>query len=382
VAVSAVAFLARALAPTHRRFVEAARTALKATITTGIAAIVQTLGPFGPLFAFRIGQPGISFGLFEGGLTIVSAAAMQAAIVPITGKLLDYPGLIMAFLFALFATIAYLLSNTRLFLILGLVAIGTITTLYAGIFAPGQIGWGSTYTFDGILAATLVMVAVDTWIWPSPAEPRLLESVAADLERSECARKWSRNAISIRSPRRCRLHNLHRGWLRTWRCWSRSRNTRTRRPSVLLVCSTQWLPPSGSFWKWSVSRCSLRNRYPDEIRQTYRHQLKVVLSELDAALARRAEEVLAGIQGSRNSAEQVPHLHGLIRQLKDASAQILAGSETATTFGASNFVGFVDAMDVIENLLVTPLFGGVATEATEVENTAGHQFFDSDRFRF
>src|SRR5262249_20972117 len=121
----------------------------------------------------------------------------------------------------------------------------------------------------------------------------------------------------------------------------------------------------------------------DEIRQTYRHQLKVVLSELDAALARRAEDVLAGIPGSENPAKGVsPHLRGAIQQLKDESAQIPAGRETSTTSGSSNFAGFVDALDVIENLLVTPPFGGVATETAELENSAGHQFFDSDRFRF
>jgi hypothetical protein len=125
-----------------------------------------------------------AFGLLEGGLAIVFAAIIQAAIVPITGKLLEYPGLIIAFLFVVFATVAYLVSHTRLFLILALVAVETISTVYVGIFEPGQIGWTSTYTFDGILAATLVLVAVDTWIWPSPAEPKLLESVAEDFERS------------------------------------------------------------------------------------------------------------------------------------------------------------------------------------------------------
>src|SRR5215475_14098404 len=178
------AFLARELAPSHRRIVEAARNATKATLTTGLAAMMQIVGPFGPLFAFRIGQPGISFGLFEGALTIVCAAAMQAAIVPITGKLLDYPGLILGFVFIVFVSIVYLLSNTRLFLILALVAIGTITTVYSGIFQPGRIGWGSTYTFDGILAATLVMVAFDRFFWPSPLEPKLLEAIAADLART------------------------------------------------------------------------------------------------------------------------------------------------------------------------------------------------------
>src|SRR3984893_14443211 len=94
-----LAFLARELAPSHRRVIEAARNAAKSTVTTGLAATMQIIGPFGPLVAFRIGQPGISLGIPEGVITIACAALMQAAIVPITGKLLDYPGLIMAFLF-------------------------------------------------------------------------------------------------------------------------------------------------------------------------------------------------------------------------------------------------------------------------------------------
>jgi uncharacterized membrane protein (UPF0136 family) len=165
-----VGFFAKELAPSPRRVVEAARTAVKATLTTGLAASMQILGPFGPLFAFRIGQPGIFLGFIEGAVVIVCAAAIQAAIVPITGKLLEYPGLILAFVFSIFAAVAYLLSNTRLFMPLALVTIATITTVYVGIFRPDSIGWGSTYTFDGILAATLVMVAIDTYIWPSPPE--------------------------------------------------------------------------------------------------------------------------------------------------------------------------------------------------------------------
>jgi uncharacterized membrane protein YccC len=72
----------------------------------------------------------------------------------------------------------------------------------------------------------------------------------------------------------------------------------------------------------------------------------------------------------------------LIEDLKEASGQTLPGRETSTAFGASNFAGFVDALDVIENLLVTPLFGGVAVEETEGEDTGGHHFFDAGRFRF
>jgi uncharacterized membrane protein YccC len=382
VAVSAVAFLARELAPTHRRFVEAARTAVKTTITIGFAATLQILGPFGALFAFELGQPGISFGLFEGGLTIAFAAAMQAAIVPITGKLLEYPGLIIAFLFLVFGTIAYLVSNTRLVLILLLVAVGTITTVWLGIFEPGQIGWGSTYTFDGILVATLVMVAVDTWIWPSPAEPKLLESVAADFERS-----------------RMRLKDVGQRYLAPFAAALPATQIASRLAShlVLLESIKEHAKPTPHHLArlldavvtservfLEVERLALLAEEPasDEIRQRCGDQLGMGLRDLDAALARRAEETLAGIPDSKSPAEGVSDLRELIQHLKQMSAQILAASETSKASGGSNFAGFVDALEVIENLLVPPLFGSVAIEVTGVEEAFGHQFFDPDRFRF
>ena len=108
----------------------------------------------------------------------------------------------------------------------------------------------------------------------------------------------------------------------------------------------------------------------------------MVLSGVDAAPARRAEDLLAGIPGS-NPAEGIPpHLRGLIQDLKEVSRQILPGQDTSTDFGPSNFAGFVDALDGIENLLVTPLFAGIALEEAGGEDTGGQQFFNSDRFRF
>jgi hypothetical protein len=307
---------------------------------------------------------------------------MQAAIVPITGKLLDYPGLIIAFLFVVFASVAYLLSNTRLFLILALVAVGTITTVYVGIFEPGQIGWGSTYTFDGILAATLVMVAVDSWIWPSPAEPKLLESVAADFERSrmrlEMVEQRYLDPLSTPLPTPVLVSRLasHLALLETIKEHEKPTPEHLARLLDAVVTAERVF--------LEVERLAVLVDQPvsDEIRRTYRYQLKVVLNDLDAVLARRAEDVLAGIQGFENPEGVSPHLRGLVRQLKDASAQILRGRETATADGASNFAGFVDALEVIENLLATPLFGSVASKATAEEKTVGHEFFNSDRFRF
>jgi hypothetical protein len=231
---------------------------------------------------------------------------MQAAIVPITGKLLDYPRLIIALLFVVLATVAYLLSNTPPFLILALVAVGTITTMYVEIFEPDQIGWGSTYTFDGILAATLVMVAVDTWIWPSPAEPRLRESVAADFERSrmrlEMVEQRHLDPLSAQLPTLQPASRLasHLALLESIK--EHAKPTPERLAALLDAVVTA----ERIFLE--VERLAILADEPvsDEIRQTYRYQLKEVLRELEAALARRAEDVLAGIPGSKHPAEGIP----------------------------------------------------------------------------
>ena len=231
---------------------------------------------------------------------------MQAAIVPITGKLLDYPGLIIAFLFVVFAALGYLLSNTRLFLILALVAVGTITTVCLGIFEPGQIGWGSTYTFDGILAATLVMVAVDTWIWPSPAGPRLLESVAADFERSrmrlQMVGQRYLDPLSAPLPTTQLASRLasHLALLESIK--EHAKPTPERLAALLDAVVTA----ERIFLEVERLAVLADEPVPDEIRQTYGHQLKEVLRDLDTALARRAEDVLAGIPGSKHPAEGIP----------------------------------------------------------------------------
>ena len=365
--MSLVGFFVRELAPTHRRWVEATRTALKATLTTGIAATLQILGPFGPLFAFRIGQPGISLGLFEGGLTIVTAAAVQAAIVPITGKLLDYPGLIMTFLFVVFASIGYVLAaNPKLFLILGLVAIGTITTVYVAIFEPGQIGWGSTYTFDGILAATLVMVVIDTLIWPSPPEPKLLESVAEDLERSRrrleivgrhyldpAAAPLPATEIASRlAPHLALLKSIQGG------------TAPQRFAHLLNVVMTS----ERVFLEVERLAVIAEEPLPDELKQRYGDRVEDELGSVDAALTRRSEEILSGLLDSAGPAR---------------SGADLRFVERSAVVEGSNLAGFVGALEVIENLLEPPPVRIEVAERSAAEDSAeSRPRIDPDRFRY
>ena len=359
--------LAKELAPTQRRFIEAARTALKATLTTGIAATLQILEPFGPLFAFRIGQPGISVGLFEGGLIILTAAAVQAAIVWITGQLLDYPRLIIAFLFVVFASIGYLLlAHPKLFLIFALVAIGTISTMYVGIFEPGQIGWGSTYTFDGILAASLVLVPIDTLIWPSPPEPRLLESLAAEFERS-----------------RRRLEMVGRHYLDAAAAPLPATEIASRMaPHLALLNSIQGGTASQRFAQLlnavmtservflEVERLAViaEEPLPDELKQRYGDRVEDELRSIDAALTRRSEEILQGL----------PDPAGLATSGAD-----LRFVERSAVVEGSNLAGFFGALEVIENLLeAPPVRTEVAGPSAAEDSAESHPRIDPERFRY
>jgi uncharacterized membrane protein YccC len=382
--VSPIDFFKRELAPSHRRFVEAARNATKTTITTGLAATMQTIGPFGPLFAFRIGQPGISLGLFEGALVIATAAVVQAAIVPITGKLLDYPGLVLAFVFLVFTAVGYLLSATpRLFLILALVAVGTITTVYVGLFEPGQIGWGSTYTFDGILIATLVMVALDTSIWPSPPEPRLRESVANAFERARrrlvligqrylepiAAPIPPPEVISTLAPNLALLESV-----------KEHTKPQPERFTALLDSAV-----TAERIHQEVERIATLAHEPvtGEIRQVYRVEIEKAFNDLDEAIAERADHILSGLLES--SAERDGNLRETIRHLDDLIAQISVATDEQPETERSNLLGCVGGLMTMASLLEprdTHLVSSTSEASTTEDDFEPPLLIDPTAFRF
>ncbi len=345
---------------------------------------MQTIGPFGPLFAFRIGQPGISLGLFEGAVTIAVAAAMQAAIVPITGKLLDYPGLIMALLFVVFATVGYLLSaKPRLFVILALVVVGTITTVYVGVFEPGQIGWGSTYIFDGILIATLVMVALDTSIWPSPPEPRLLESIAKDFERTRRRllligqRYLEAVAASLPPPEVLSTLAPNLALLESVKEHTKPTPERLT-PLVDSVVAAERIHQE-------VERIATLADEPvsREIRQVHREEIARALNDLDEAIAERRDDILAGLPHDWN--EPVSTMPATIRNLNDLNAQISVATDESAGPELSNLLGFVGGLETIANLLEPRdrrLDSPLAEAPTTEDDAEPRPFIDLAAFRF
>jgi len=317
--MSPAEFLARELAPSRRRIAEATRTAIKATLTTAVAAIAQIAGPFGPLFAFRIGQPGIALGLFEGAIVIGCAAVMQAAIVPITGKLLDYPGLLMGFVFLVFATIGYFFSNIKLFLVFALVAVATITTVYMGVFRPDTIGWGSTYIFDGILVATLVMMLIDSWLWPSPPQARLIESLAADLERIRRRLKLISEHYLDPLSGPLPAPEVTSMLARNLALWSAMKEHSTPASPELAVMLNTIMACEHLYLE--VERLAF---LADELRAaesklSYREELQLIFSSLDHALAEKEEQLLNQPRALTTSLPRSPELQTILERLHAAS---------------------------------------------------------------
>ena len=119
-------------------------------------------------------------------MTIARAAAMQAAIVPITGKMLDYPGLILVFLFFVFAAIAYFSEYPALSAVGACRRRDDLDGLRRHFRArPDWMGFDLHFRRNpGRHAGN---GPVRTAIWPSPPEPRLLESIAADFARTRRA---------------------------------------------------------------------------------------------------------------------------------------------------------------------------------------------------
>ena len=58
-----------------------------------------------------------------------------------------------------------------------------LDTFFLCVFDPQNFGWSVAYSFSGAAVGIGVLVAFDTVLWPDPAEPKLLHSLADTLER-------------------------------------------------------------------------------------------------------------------------------------------------------------------------------------------------------
>jgi hypothetical protein len=65
-----------------------------------------------------------------------------------------------------------------------LIQVSSLFIFYLVAFSPQEVGWYAAGAFGGSAIAFGVIVLFDNWLWPDPAEAKLLESLAIAIRRT------------------------------------------------------------------------------------------------------------------------------------------------------------------------------------------------------
>src|SRR5262249_21376868 len=149
----------------------------------------------------------------------------------------------------------------------------------------------------GILLATIVMVSLDTLIWPSPLEPKLLESIAANLtltrERFASVGRRYLDPVSTRLPA-----PSTKSWLAPTLALLNSVEEQMKpTPQRLAVLLDAVMTSEHVYFE--VERLAVLAEEPiaDGVRQKYTKEIENSLGVLDAALAGQIDRLQSGVPG-------------------------------------------------------------------------------------
>src|SRR5262249_3619081 len=258
-------------------------------------------------------------------------------------------------------------------------------TVYLGIFEPSEIGWGSTYTFDGILLATIVMVCLDALIWPSSLEPKLLESIATDLTltRGRFASVGRRYLDPVATTLPAPL--VKSRLAPTLALLNSVEEQMKLTPQRLAVLLDAVMTSEHVYLE--VERLAVLAEEPvaDGVRQKHSEEIESSLRVLDSALAGQIDRILSGLSGIEESTRWPLDLRVAIHHLGELSVRASSAVAESGTAATLNFLGFVGGLEAIGSLLEprerppSP----TAIEATEADNRLqAPPFVDRARLRF
>jgi hypothetical protein len=174
-----VRLAAEELAPRPRRFATTLRFAFIASVATGVMAACHVDTPLGPyLMWLLLGAVPMMSPVRAVGFLAVEGAVLALS-VPIAGMLVETPWLMLPAL-GIFAALITRITTLWKLGALGLVIeVVTLDTFYGATFTPENFGWSTAAVFGGSVIALLMLAAFDSWLWPTPAEGVLIESLAA-----------------------------------------------------------------------------------------------------------------------------------------------------------------------------------------------------------
>ena len=331
-------------------FIAAVGAALMAALHVGpgLGLVILWVALYGSSSAFTV----------SAGLMLIAAyAVMLIASVFLAGVLVDFPWMLLPFLAAATALISYAFKKQGFVGAWFYMVIAFLDTFYLCVFDPQNFGWSVAYTFSGVAVGIAVLVAFDTVLWPDPAEPKLLHSLADTLDRQRqrltaigrayfnagAAIEWPQPAVS-RLP--VHLPLLER---------ARRETKNPEREAILLaaVTITERL-------HIEIERllAIARDSVSPDIRARLRPEIEAVLQAIAAALQQYAHEAATGLKVVDDHAHQqcFTKISASLDALQAREDLILNELRSVDATAVSNIAAFTQSLRRIgERLLNHPI---------------------------
>ena len=198
------ALLSRELAPSSRKFRDALRMTVIATIGASLVVSCHVNNELGTYIVWLLVGAGPMMSVRKASAFLVAEALALVLSVIMARAFSETPWLMLPFLFTLFSFSTYLGVTRKLGAALLLVEVVCLDTFYSVVFAPQEIGWAAAGAFGGSVIAFGVIVLFDNWIWPDRGEKILMESLGATVAHAHSrlleASAFYLDRVNVRRP--------------------------------------------------------------------------------------------------------------------------------------------------------------------------------------
>src|SRR5262247_1697027 len=295
----------------------------------------------------------------SGGLMLIAAyAVMLIASVFLAGVLVDFPWLLLPFFATATGSISYAFKKQGLVGAWSYMTVAFLDTFFLCVFDPQNFGWSVASSFSGAAVGIGVLVAFDTVLWPDPAEPKLLHSLADTLDRqrerlaaigrayfySGAATEWPQPAVVSILPVHLPLLERAKRELKN-----------PQREAILLaaVTITERL-------HIEIERllAIARDNVGREIRASLRPEIEAVLQAIAAALQQYAHQAATGLKAADDPAYEVRfrEIRASLDALQTREDLILNQLRSADAAAVANVGAFTQSLRRIgERLLNQPI---------------------------